>query len=438
MNISKNYSFIKKALLLVLFILGFFIFNLRLLEFKTTPLIISFFILATASIAFGYLKASDYFLFTLGAVLGNLYGYPYGLVTGVLAVLIKSFSERFFNQGNVKTCNFFFEAENFLGSYILGNYVAFPLLAARSPFFYIFVLSLSIYAFYLGLLLVDRRFSYLGIIDKKYRLQFFFLPIVSLAVYLFYLGYYYASTLTFLLAFPFWKALKRFFDFNLQEFVLKQAEYLSKSVFGSEECLSSAKSLAEALEARTNGQLDSKNIYLTYVLSSLIWSPFSRMLYRKPDLLNLNEYALLKSNIENLKELLTICEINEEVIKAVYHLYENYDGSGIPEGLEETEIPEASRYVRVIERYITMTSWIEGAEPLSDEEAIKEIEKDSGIFYDPQAVKVIKEIVMPSIISEEKNEQTSEINGNPVVQENKEVNSEAAFQPDKDQEGSKQ
>lgn len=425
MNVSQKYLFIKKSILLVLFVLGFFLFGIKLLEFKTTLLIISFFILVVFSIVFGYLRANDYFLFVFGVAFGNLYGYPYGLITGILAVLIKDFSERFLNRDSAKTCDFFFESDNFLGSYILANYATFPLLVAKLPFFYIFVLILFTYALYLALLMLDRRFNGALTVDKRYRLQFFFLPIVSLGVYLFYLGYYYASFLIFLLVFPFWKATRRFFDFNLYEFVLKQAEYLSKSVFGSEECLSSVKSLAEALEARTSGRIDSNKIYLTYLLSSLVWSPFSKMLYRKPDSLNLNEYDLLKSNIESLRELLTTCGLNAEVIKAVYHLYENYDGSGMPEGLEGTEIPEISRFVRVIERYITLTSWIESTQPLSDEEAIREIERNSGIFYDPQVVNLIKELVLPSIAAGESNDKNSrmEIKGDSKIEKEKTLES---------------
>ncbi|MCK4321020.1 response regulator [candidate division WOR-3 bacterium] len=70
------------------------------------------------------------------------------------------------------------------------------------------------------------------------------------------------------------------------------------------------------------------------------------------------------------------------------HLYENYDGSGKPEGLKEERIPIGSRIIRLsyeVEKLIS--------ENKNPEEISKAFEGDSGTLYDPKITKLIKDIL---------------------------------------------
>jgi response regulator RpfG family c-di-GMP phosphodiesterase len=119
------------------------------------------------------------------------------------------------------------------------------------------------------------------------------------------------------------------------------------------------------------------------------------MLYRQPEKLSAEELNLLSDNLVSLRELLNLAGFSPAITEAVYHLYENYDGSGVPEGRKEEEIPLLSRLTRVLERYLLLTSWKENTEPLTDRDAIEEIRRQSGSLYDPRAVELLAQIILP-------------------------------------------
>jgi HD-GYP domain-containing protein (c-di-GMP phosphodiesterase class II) len=64
--------------------------------------------------------------------------------------------------------------------------------------------------------------------------------------------------------------------------------------------------------------------------------------------------------------------------------HEKWNGSGYPRGLRGNEIPVAARIVALADAFDAMTSGQPYRDPLSTEEAIAEIEADSGSHFDPQ------------------------------------------------------
>lgn len=74
------------------------------------------------------------------------------------------------------------------------------------------------------------------------------------------------------------------------------------------------------------------------------------------------------------------------VIQIVEHLRENYDGSGHPKGLRGENIPLESRILRVAEAFDSLTSNRPQRKALSTDEAIHELESESGTTFDPGAV----------------------------------------------------
>lgn len=74
--------------------------------------------------------------------------------------------------------------------------------------------------------------------------------------------------------------------------------------------------------------------------------------------------------------------------KILKHLYENFDGSGAPDGLSKNDIPLGSRIIRVAKKIERLRS--EGKEP---SEIIQELEAGTGSKFDPEIVENSKSII---------------------------------------------
>ena len=81
-----------------------------------------------------------------------------------------------------------------------------------------------------------------------------------------------------------------------------------------------------------------------------------------------------------------------EIIPAIKHHHERFDGKGYPSGLSGTDIPLFSRILFVAESYIGMTSSRPYREAFSQEEVSQYIYDNSGIAYDPDIVTAFKHI----------------------------------------------
>jgi two-component system cell cycle response regulator len=71
--------------------------------------------------------------------------------------------------------------------------------------------------------------------------------------------------------------------------------------------------------------------------------------------------------------------------------YENYDGSGYPEGLAGDRIPLGSRILAVCVGYVTLTSKRADQRALSPAEALSELRRHAGSDFDPRVVEALAE-----------------------------------------------
>lgn len=76
---------------------------------------------------------------------------------------------------------------------------------------------------------------------------------------------------------------------------------------------------------------------------------------------------------------------------AKYH-HENWDGSGYPEGLKETQIPLPARIVSVADAYVRLVAFHGGEKAYTHEEGLRIINEGSGKLYDPDIIKVLNVI----------------------------------------------
>jgi len=101
------------------------------------------------------------------------------------------------------------------------------------------------------------------------------------------------------------------------------------------------------------------------------------------------EYRKIKTHTESGKKMIEGIPFLERAIPQVISHHEKFDGSGYPEGLSGTSIPQSSRIIAVVDAFEAMTRERPYRERLSVEEAIEEIKKGSGIQFDPDVVKVL-------------------------------------------------
>ncbi len=83
--------------------------------------------------------------------------------------------------------------------------------------------------------------------------------------------------------------------------------------------------------------------------------------------------------VESIKEL-------EQVAKGIRYHYERFDGKGYPDGLKGKEIPLVSRILAVANDFDAMISDRTFRTKLSNESALRELEKNSGTQFDPAVV----------------------------------------------------
>jgi putative two-component system response regulator len=106
----------------------------------------------------------------------------------------------------------------------------------------------------------------------------------------------------------------------------------------------------------------------------------------KPCRLTDEEFNHIKSHCEIGEHILTPIVEDEEILKAVRHHHERYDGRGYPDGLSGEQIPLGARILAVADTYDAMTSERPYREAMSAEVTYTEIERGKGTQFDPEVV----------------------------------------------------
>ncbi len=89
----------------------------------------------------------------------------------------------------------------------------------------------------------------------------------------------------------------------------------------------------------------------------------------------------------SFREILSSVEKLQNVAKILYHLYENFDGTGIPDRLQSWQIPLSSRIIRVVLdffEYIFLNH-------LSSQESLLKISNSSTRLYDQKIVSLLEQ-----------------------------------------------
>ena len=116
----------------------------------------------------------------------------------------------------------------------------------------------------------------------------------------------------------------------------------------------------------------------------------------KPTKLSAKEFEEVKKHPVLGEQLVSKVERLRRVAKIIRHHHERYGGGGYPDGLKGEEIPLESRIIAITDAYDAMTSDRPYRKALSKEEALRIIEENEDLQWDPNlvpiAIKILKEV----------------------------------------------
>lgn len=107
----------------------------------------------------------------------------------------------------------------------------------------------------------------------------------------------------------------------------------------------------------------------------------------KPGALTTREWEVMKSHSEVGSHIVKGLSGLENIASIILSHHERMDGKGYPHALKGDQIPMGAKIIAVVDSYSAMTEGRVYKAPRSHVEAIAELEKNSGLMYDPEVVK---------------------------------------------------
>lgn len=118
----------------------------------------------------------------------------------------------------------------------------------------------------------------------------------------------------------------------------------------------------------------------------------------KPGKLTEEEYEIVKGHVENSIGIIRHLPSLDYVIPAVIGHHERYDGNGYPRRIAGEDIPVAARILCIADAFDAMISKRPYKEPYSVNTALKILEEQAGLQFDPKLVPVFVELVKSGTI----------------------------------------
>ena len=112
----------------------------------------------------------------------------------------------------------------------------------------------------------------------------------------------------------------------------------------------------------------------------------------KPGSLSDEEFKHVRLHSVTGERILKPIVDDEEILKAVRHHHERYDGNGYPDGLKGELIPRLARIISVADTFDAMTSERPYRKALSIDAACAEVERCRGTQFDPESADAFLEV----------------------------------------------
>lgn len=139
---------------------------------------------------------------------------------------------------------------------------------------------------------------------------------------------------------------------------LNLAELMEEDFYDSVDHGELVHMLVEMLCNQMGLQGEQKNQILTAaVVHDIGKLKLSKNLYGRDKMaLHVEEVKYMRMHAQLGMEMLQQCDYPTEILEAVYHHHENYDGSGYPDNLVGTQIPLSARIIRVCDTFAALIS----------------------------------------------------------------------------------
>lgn len=138
-------------------------------------------------------------------------------------------------------------------------------------------------------------------------------------------------------------------------------------------------------------EAEAAKVYLAGELHDIGRITIPDSILKKPRRLNAREYKIVQKHPETGFELLKGIRALSDILPAVLHHHERFDGKGYPKGLKGEATPLIARIIAVADTYDALTSTRSHRERIPDKEAAQVLQEVSGSQLDPQLVKVFLE-----------------------------------------------
>ncbi|UMZ72519.1 PAS domain S-box protein [Natranaerofaba carboxydovora] len=138
---------------------------------------------------------------------------------------------------------------------------------------------------------------------------------------------------------------------------------------------------------------DLERLYLLATMHDIGKIVISEEILKKSSSLNQEEWTLLKEHPKKGEYIARASENLVHIADEIGAHHERWDGKGYPWGLKQKEIPLLSRIIAIIDTYDVMTNGTYYKNPVSKEEALKEIKNCAGTQFDPELVEEFLKIV---------------------------------------------
>lgn len=113
----------------------------------------------------------------------------------------------------------------------------------------------------------------------------------------------------------------------------------------------------------------------------------------KPTILTKTEWAVMRRHPRAGARLLDAIGMDALVVRSVAHHHERWDGEGYPAGMKREDIPTPARVFAVVDAFESMVGSRPFRQPVSEEQALREISGQAGKQFDPDVVKSFLEVI---------------------------------------------
>jgi response regulator RpfG family c-di-GMP phosphodiesterase len=127
-----------------------------------------------------------------------------------------------------------------------------------------------------------------------------------------------------------------------------------------------------------------KQLSLAALLHEIVYICLPNHILRNTTALQADDNQILEKNFEWGLQLLASVPYFEDIAFVIRHQRENWDGSGFPEGLSGEQIPLHSRIIALANAYDDITTPHSLQMTSTHDEAITQLQVDSGKKFDPE------------------------------------------------------